>query len=166
LLLSLLVLAFVSLVVIPEEDLLLSLLVLAFVSLVVIPEGDLLLSLPPPCHSEARQTYLACSHPVEVHVLRTQSLERNTNRKRLILILLLSMLFFFCVFSPEITCQAHKWLILLQCSKMRVACLPRPIRYTGYIDQIKASWCPGTHWAFRSLVPDPQVTPLLGNIWT
>jgi hypothetical protein len=72
LLLSLLVLAFVFLAVIPEGDLLSSFLVLAFVSLVVIPEGDLLLSLPPPCHSEARQTYLACSHPVEVHVLRTQ----------------------------------------------------------------------------------------------
>jgi hypothetical protein len=38
----LLVLAFVSLVAIPEGDLLLLLLVLAFVSLVVILEGDLL----------------------------------------------------------------------------------------------------------------------------
>jgi hypothetical protein len=61
---------------------------------------------------------------------------RSAGEKPLILLPLLVPLFFFRLFSPEMACQAPKCAICFECKNMRVARLPRSIRYTGYIDQI------------------------------
>jgi hypothetical protein len=84
---------------------------LPFAFLVVFPEGHPLLSLPLPCHSERSEEppTLALRHPVDNScpaLPKAQSAARRA--KRLILLPLFLLLFFFCVFSPEIACQGPK----------------------------------------------------------
>jgi hypothetical protein len=70
----------------------------------------------------------------------------------------------FLVFGPEIACQAPKRHISFPSNKMRLACFPSSIRYTGYRSKKNTRDAQRTAGHFASPATFLPVNPLLAQI--
>jgi hypothetical protein len=96
---------------------------------------------PLPCHSEQSEELLLFRFaPTQLKNSSHRSTQSTVRRaKHLILLPLFLLLFFFCVFSPKIACEAPEPYILFKFRQMRVARLPCSTRY---IDRYRSKKTP------------------------